>query len=149
MDTISKDHRSWNMSRIKCRDTRPEVIVRSLLHHMGYRFRTNSKGLLGRPDIVLAKYKTVVFVHGCFWHRHQKCRYAYEPKSRVDFWKQKFLSNVSRDRRVQRALRKAGWHVLIVWECEVVRTSARSRLIKRLARIAALTTSCQAAQARE
>src|SRR5580700_4112353 len=107
MDVLSKDRRSWNMSRIKCRDTSPEVIVRSLLHRMGYRFRANSKALFGRPDIVLAKYKTAVFVHGCFWHRHGNCRFAYKPKSRVEFWRQKFASNISRDRRVQRTLRKA------------------------------------------
>ncbi|MBU1162905.1 MAG: DNA mismatch endonuclease Vsr, partial [Proteobacteria bacterium] len=87
MDIISKEKRSWNMSRIRGKDTKPEIIVRSMLHRMGYRFRLHRKDLPGKPDIVLPKYKTVIFVHGCFWHRHKGCKYAYTPKSRVKFWK--------------------------------------------------------------
>ena len=119
MDRLSKEHRSWNMSRIKGKDTKPELAVRSLLHCMGYRFRLHRKDLPGKPDIVLPKYKTVIFVHGCFWHRHPGCLYAYNPKSRVEFWEKKFARTVERDREVAQSLRKLGWRVLIVWECEL------------------------------
>lgn len=118
-DTITKEQRSRNMSRIRSRDTKPELRVRSLLHRMGYRFRLHRNDLPGRPDIVLPRYGTVIFVHGCFWHRHARCRYAYTPKSRVEFWTTKFEQNVQRDRRVRRQLRRRGWKVLVVWECEL------------------------------
>ena len=117
MDRLSKERRSWNMSRIRGKDTKPERLVRSLLHRMGYRFRLHRKDLPGRPDIVLPKYRTVIFVHGCFWHRHTGCRYAYTPKSRIDFWKRKFRDNVRRDRRSCRELEATGWTVVVVWEC--------------------------------
>ena len=106
------------MSRIRSRDTGPELLVRSALHRAGYRFRLHSKDLPGRPDIVLPKYHTVVFVHGCFWHRHKGCRFAYTPKSRVAFWNNKFRGNIERDRRTSTALRKLGWRVVTVWECQ-------------------------------
>jgi DNA mismatch endonuclease (patch repair protein) len=118
VDSLSRKHRSWNMSRIRSRDTGPELLVRSALHRAGYRFRLHSKDLPGRPDIVLPKYRTVVFVHGCFWHRHPGCRFAYTPKSRVAFWNDKFRANVGRDRRNARALRAIGWKVITVWECQ-------------------------------
>lgn len=118
MDRISKEHRSWNMSRIKGRDTKPEMIVRSTLHKLGYRFRLHSRTLPGKPDIVLAKHKTVIFVHGCFWHRHENCKFAYSPKTRIDFWQQKFLENIKRDVQVKLSLEKAGWRVLVIWECQ-------------------------------
>lgn len=118
-DLISKERRSWNMSRIKGHDTKPERIVRSMLHGLGYRFRLNRKDLIGKPDIVLPKYKTVIFVHGCFWHRHHDCKFAYTPKSNEDFWNHKFESNVKRDRRVKEELEEQGWHVIIIWECEI------------------------------
>ncbi len=117
-DRISPEHRSWNMSQIRGRDTTPERMVRSLLHRMGYRFRLHRKDLPGSPDIVLPKYRTVIFVHGCFWHRHGRCKFAYTPKSRLEFWQKKFDANVERDRRVQRELKKLGWQVVVVWECE-------------------------------
>jgi DNA mismatch endonuclease (patch repair protein) len=107
------------MSRIRSRDTAPEKIVRSTLHRAGYRFRLHSKNLPGCPDIALPKHRTVVFVHGCFWHRHRHCRFAYTPKSRSDFWEAKFRSNVERDRRKTRELRRLGWQVVTIWECEV------------------------------
>lgn len=129
MDTISAEHRSWNMSRISGKDTKPEKVVRSILHRMGYRFRLHTKGLPGKPDIVLTRYKTVVFVHGCFWHRHPKCKYAYSPKTRTEFWKAKFKSNVERDKRARKKLQGAGWTVIIVWECE---TREPERLASRL-----------------
>jgi len=123
------------MSRIRGVDTKPELLVRSLLHRMGYRFRLHRRDLPGRPDIVLPKYRAVVFVHGCFWHRHRGCRYAYVPKSRKDFWKRKFARNVERDREVRHLLRKAGWKILVVWECETVDADGlASRLSSALGR---------------
>jgi len=118
MDRISEEHRSWNMSRIRDRDTSPEKAVRSLLHRLKYRFRLHRKDLPGRPDIILPRFRVAIFVHGCFWHRHRGCKYAYFPKSRIEFWGKKFRENIQRDRRAVRYLRKAGWRVLIIWECE-------------------------------
>jgi DNA mismatch endonuclease (patch repair protein) len=112
------------MSRIRSRDTAPELQVRSALHRAGYRFRLHRKDLPGRPDIVLPKHHTVVFVHGCFWHRHKGCVFAYAPKSRIAFWDEKFRSNVERDFRNTRALRALGWRVITVWECQAA-TPAR------------------------
>lgn len=119
MDTITREKRSWNMSRIRGKDTKPEIAVRSLLHHMGYRFRLKNPRIPGKPDIILPRYKAVVFVHGCFWHRHEGCRYAYTPKSRTDFWKKKFNSNIQRDRVVANQLKEQGWRQLVIWECEL------------------------------
>jgi len=118
-DSLSKEKRSWNMSRIRSKDTKPEKIVRSLLHRMGYRFRLHVKSLPGKPDIVLPKYKTVIFVHGCFWHRHNGCKYAYTPQSRVDFWNKKFADNIERFKAVKKTLTKLGWKVVIIWECQL------------------------------
>lgn len=119
MDTLSKEKRSWNMSRIKAKDTKPELFVRSLLHRMGYRFRLHQKNLPGRPDIVLKKYRTVIFVHGCFWHRHTGCKFAYNPKSRQEFWQNKFSENKARDKKNCLELEKLGWKVQVIWECEI------------------------------
>lgn len=118
-DVFSKAKRSEVMSRIKGRDTSPEIAVRSILHRLGFRFRLHSKNLIGKPDIVLPRWETVVFVHGCFWHRHGSCRFAYVPKTRKKFWLGKFSATVARDKRVRRELTKLGWQVLIVWECEL------------------------------
>jgi DNA mismatch endonuclease (patch repair protein) len=119
MDKLNPEHRSWNMSRIRSRNTRPERVVRSLLHRAGFRFRLNVRTLPGSPDIVLPRHRCVIFVHGCFWHRHPGCRYCYTPKSRVDFWNKKFEANVSRDKRTGEELEKLGWRVIVVWECEI------------------------------
>ena len=119
MDSLSKAHRSWNMSRIRARNTHPEVRTRSILHRLGFRFRLEDSRLPGRPDIVLPRYRTVVLVHGCFWHRHKECKYAYSPKSRIGFWTKKFKRNVERDAEVRRLLRKLGWRIILVWECEL------------------------------
>ncbi|MBN2285805.1 MAG: DNA mismatch endonuclease Vsr [Tissierellales bacterium] len=119
MDRISKKHRSWNMSRIRSKNTKPEIIVRSILHRNGYRFRLHKKDLPGKPDIVLPKFNTVVFVHGCFWHRHENCSDATTPKTSTDFWQKKFEDNVKRDKRNIKALQEAGWKVIIIWECEI------------------------------
>lgn len=119
MDRISKEHRSWNMSRIRSKDTSPEMTVRSLLHRLGYRFRLHRKDLPGHPDIVLPRYRAAIFVHGCYWHRHKGCKFAYTPKTRTDFWQRKFADNVLRDRRTRDQLEQTGWQVIIVWECEI------------------------------
>lgn len=132
MDSLSKENRSWNMSRIRSTDTEPERLVRSLLHRMGYRFRLHGKNLPGRPDIVLPKHKTVVFVHGCFWHRHPGCKYAYAPKSRVEFWEKKFKNNTQRHRTVARLLRASGWRVVVIWECELRKPAQLRSRIRRL-----------------
>ena len=129
MDIISKEKRSWNMSQIKGKDTKPEVQVRSLLHRMGYRFRIHKQDLPGKPDIVLKKYKTVIFVHGCFWHRHKDCKFAYLPKSREEFWRLKFSKNIARDRKNEEQLEELNWNVLIIWECEL---RNESRLADRI-----------------
>ena len=117
MDSISAEKRSWVMSQVKGRDTRPEINVRSLLHRMGYRFRLHRKDLPGKPDIVLPKYRTVIFVHGCFWHRHDCFNGRRTPKSRLDFWLPKLEGNLQRDIKIQSLLQKQGWNILILWEC--------------------------------
>lgn len=111
--------RSKNMSAIKSKNTKPEVEVRKLLHSMGFRFRLHKKDLPGSPDIVLPKYKTVIFVHGCFWHRHQRCKFASNPKTRVDFWNKKFKDNIERDIKVRKELENLEWNCLIIWECQI------------------------------
>ena len=132
MDTISKAKRSWNMSRIKGRDTKPEIVVRRLLHGMGFRFRLQGRDLPGRPDIVLPKHRVVVMVSGCFWHRHRGCRYATTPATRRAFWKSKFEENVKRDRRVERMLRRLGWRVITVWECQIGKYDRLGARLRRL-----------------
>ena len=123
------EQRSRNMSAIKSKNTKPEITVRKLLHSMGYRFRLHKKDLPGSPDIVLPKYKTVIFVHGCFWHRHQNCKYASNPKTRREFWEKKFKENIERDKKTQEKLKNLGWKTKIVWECEIKK---QDKLIKKL-----------------
>lgn len=118
VDHLTKDRRSWNMSRIRSRNTKPEMTVRSTLHKLGFRFRLNNKKLPGKPDLTLKKHKTVVFVHGCFWHRCKKCKRATTPKTNVDYWIKKFQRNVARDEENYIQLTKLGWKVIVVWECE-------------------------------
>ena len=119
VDRLTRERRSWNMSRIRGRNTGPELRLRSLLHRAGFRFTLHAKQLPGRPDVVLPKYRTAIFVHGCFWHRHLDCRNATTPSTRREFWQDKLDGNVSRDVRNQAALEAAGWTVLTVWECEL------------------------------
>lgn len=119
VDRITVEHRSWNMSKIKGKETKIEVKVRSYLFKNGFRFRKNDKRLPGKPDVVLPKYKTVIFIHGCFWHRHQGCKLTTTPKTRTEFWINKFKKNVENDKKHQRELEEAGWKVLIIWECEI------------------------------
>ena len=111
--------RSKNMSAIKSKNTKPEIIVRKFLHSKGYRFRIHRKDLPGCPDIVLPKYKTVIFVNGCFWHRHQGCKYKTTPKTRKDFWENKFNENIKRDKNNFKELKNLNWKVLVIWECEL------------------------------
>lgn len=118
-DVLTPEQRSFNMSRIRGKDTGIEVAVRKYLFSKGYRYRKNDARYPGKPDIVLPKYKTVIFIHGCFWHRHEDCRYATTPKTREEFWKSKFRKNVSNDRKHQEELESAGWKVLTIWECEL------------------------------
>ena len=130
MDIVSEEQRSYNMSRIRSKNTKPELIVRSMLHRMGYRFTVNgpkNRQLPGKPDIVLPRYKTVIFVHGCFWHRHKGCKYATIPKTRTEWWKAKLEGNAQRDARNQQELRKFGWNVVLAWECEIRSISKKGK----------------------
>lgn len=119
MDKLTREHRSWNMSRIQGRNTGPEIAMRSMLHRNGFRFRLQEKGLPGKPDIVLPKFRTAIFVHGCFWHRHENCKYCYTPKSRNEFWNGKFQRTVERDAEQMKAVSETGWLPVVVWECEI------------------------------
>ena len=117
MDTLTPEQRHKNMQRIRSKDTKPEVLVRKFLFSQGFRYRKNDRRLPGHPDIVLPKYHTVVFVHGCFWHRHPDCSKASTPTNNREFWQQKFDKNVERDFREQEKLKEMGWQVIVVWEC--------------------------------
>ena len=119
VDFLSPSERSLRMSRIRSKDTVPELALRRELHRLGFRYRLHGASLPGRPDLVLRKYKSVVFVHGCFWHRHDGCKIASIPKSNTEFWLQKFERNIARDRRVCLLLASEGWRVFVVWECEL------------------------------
>ena len=124
------EQRSRNMSAIKSKNTKPEIAVRKLLHSMGYRFRLHRKDLPGSPDIVLPKYKTVIFVHGCFWHRHENCKYASIPKTRKEFWESKFKANVKRDKEIQEKIKNIGWQYVVVWECEIKNEKIKDKLLE-------------------
>ncbi|MCC5793192.1 MAG: DNA mismatch endonuclease Vsr [Chromatiales bacterium] len=132
-DTLSPEGRSERMSRIRGADTRPERIVRRHLHASGLRYRLHAKGLPGRPDLVLPKYRVVVFVHGCFWHAH-RCQRGRIPATRAEFWRHKFEANKKRDASSARALRRAGWRVLTVWECSVSTPEKANRRLTALVR---------------
>lgn len=120
-DIFSPEKRSEIMSLVRHESSKPEVRVRKLLHRAGYRFRLHNKKLPGTPDIVLPKYKTVVFVHGCFWHHHEGCKRAALPKKNREFWAAKFERNMQRDKRVRHELKELGWRVIVVWECELAK----------------------------
>ena len=130
-DVHSPEQRSFNMSRIRNRDTRPEIIVRSIIHRLGYRYRLHKKDLPGKPDIVLVRHRKIIDVHGCFFHMH-KCLYgSVVPATNAKFWRTKRMSNVERDRRNLRALKRAGWKVMIVWECETRKPAALAKRIQK------------------
>lgn len=134
-DIMDSKRRSELMAGIRSCNTAPELVVRRIAHWMGLRFRLHRKDLPGRPDLVFPKHRLVVFVHGCFWHRHEGCRHASIPKSRTDFWMTKLAANVARDRRQEAALQALGWQVLVIWGCETGDSMAVER------RLAALTRS--------
>lgn len=119
MDKINPEKRSWVMAQVRGFNTKPEKIIRSLLHRLGYRFRIHRKDLPGKPDIVLPKFRTVIFVHGCFWHSHPSCKHARIPETNEDYWLQKLNKNKIRDIQNKILLENNGWHVLIIWECEL------------------------------
>ncbi len=119
MDNLSTSKRSWNMSRIKSKDTSLEIEVRKYLYHHGFRYRKNVKDLPGTPDIVLTKYHTAIFINGCFWHHHFNCKLAYVPKSRTEYWLKKFESNINNDIEKEKELRELDYKVITVWECEL------------------------------
>ena len=131
-DHLTTERRSWNMARIRSENTRPEIIVRSLLDKMGYRFRLHRKDLPGKPDIVLPKYKTVIFVHGCFWHRHKGCKRCTTPSSNLKYWVRKFDKNEANDIANRAELKKTGWKVLIVWECQTEKERKLEKLFIKI-----------------
>ncbi|HVW99873.1 MAG TPA: very short patch repair endonuclease [Candidatus Babeliaceae bacterium] len=118
-DTHSKEIRSYNMSRIRGKNTKPEILVRKFLYKKGYRYRLHVKGLPGKPDVVLKKYKTVIFIHGCFWHGHEGCKYYVLPKSNTDYWLPKIQGNIARGLLAEKELTKNNWKIVTVWECEL------------------------------
>jgi len=134
MDIVDPERRSRMMARIGPRHTRPELVVRRLLHRLGFRFRLHRTDLPGRPDLVLPRHRVAIFVHGCFWHRHKGCFNCTTPKTRSDFWTSKFDRNVARDARTARALRRSGWCVVTIWECETERPSTVERRLLRILR---------------
>lgn len=119
VDSLSAERRSWNMSRIRSRDTGPERALRSMLHRAGFRFRLHDRSLPGTPDIVMKKHRAAILVHGCYWHRHEGCRNATTPSTRTDFWEAKFGATVARDERNVEALADLGWTPIVVWECDL------------------------------
>ena len=130
-DVFSQQKRSWIMSRVKGRDTKPEILVRSFIFRMGFRFRLHRRDLPGTPDIVLPRHGKVIFVHGCFWHGHKRCPRSKRPTTNENFWNKKLDGNIKRDKRYRRELRQMGWKVLIVWECE---TKNPEKLLRKLER---------------
>jgi DNA mismatch endonuclease (patch repair protein) len=134
-DVHDKQTRSYNMSRIKGKDTKPEMVVRKFLFAHGYRYKLHDKKLPGKPDIVLPKYKTVIFVHGCFWHGHKGCKYYVVPKTKTKWWLNKISVNKVNDSKHIRALRKEGWQTLIIWECGLKKNKADRTLSKLLKEI--------------
>jgi DNA mismatch endonuclease (patch repair protein) len=118
-DVHTKEQRSYNMSRIRSTNTKPEMLVRRFLHANGFRYKLHDKKLPGKPDIVLPKYKTIIFVHGCFWHGHAGCKYYVVPKTRTDWWLNKINGNIANDTKAIKALKKEGWKIINLWECDL------------------------------
>lgn len=119
MDTVSKEKRSSIMSKVHSVNTKPEMLIRSFLHRNGFRFRLHVKNLPGHPDIVLPKYKTIIDVRGCFWHHHNGCKRAVLPLSNIEFWQEKFSRNIERDKKTEKQLKELGWHLIVIWECDL------------------------------
>ena len=134
-DVHSKEIRSYNMSMIKGKNTKPEMLVRKFLFANGYRYKLHDKSLPGKPDIVLPKYKTVMFIHGCFWHGHKNCKYFVVPKTRTDWWLNKINGNIANDEKAAKALKKEGWKIITIWECNLKSSKVEktlSTLLKKL-----------------
>jgi DNA mismatch endonuclease (patch repair protein) len=129
-DVHTPQVRSYNMSMIKGKNTKPEIIVRKFLHAKGFRYRLHKKDLPGKPDIVLPKYKTVIFIHGCFWHGHKNCKYFVVPKTRTKWWLNKIEGNRLNDKRNNTKLRKAGWKIITLWECQLKPKKVLKTLLK-------------------
>jgi len=138
IDVVDAATRSRMMAGIRGKDTKPELIVRRYLHQLGFRFRLHVRQLPGAPDLLLPKYRTVIFVHGCFWHQHHGCKYAAKPKSNATFWQNKLAANVERDAKVLAALRADQWRVIVIWECEI-NEDRLAHLVSQLRDIDALT----------
>ncbi len=130
-DVFSKNKRSWIMSRVKGKDTKPEILVRSFLFKMGFRFRLHRNDLPGTPDIILPRHRKIIFVHGCFWHGHKNCTRSKRPAANKNFWKEKLNSNIERDQKNYKDLKNLGWEVLVIWECE---TKNSEKLLEKLER---------------
>lgn len=127
-DVHNKATRSYNMSRIKGKDTKPEMLVRKFLHSQGFRYRLHVKDLPGKPDIVLPKYKTVIFVHGCFWHGHEGCKYFVVPKTRTDWWLNKINGNITNGNKAVKSLIAEGWKIIIIWTCNLKSVNTNDNL---------------------
>jgi DNA mismatch endonuclease (patch repair protein) len=131
VDKITPEHRSWTMSRIRSTETKPERAVRSLLHKLGFRFRKNVKALPGCPDVVLKKHGTIIFVHGCFWHQHKGCPNERSPKSNMEYWGPKLSRNAERDKQHVKNLKRGGWRVITVWECQIKDLNALAKKLEK------------------
>ena len=134
-DVHDKATRSYNMSQSRSGNTKPEILVRRFLHSQGFRFRLHDKKLPGKPDIVLKKYKTVIFIHGCFWHGHENCKYFVVPKTRTDWWLNKINTNIANDTKAVKALKKQGWKILHLWECNLKPAKVEKTLISLLKKL--------------
>ncbi len=135
VDVHEPEVRSYNMSQVKGKNTKPEMLVRKFLHSNGFRYRLHVKDLPGKPDLVLPKYNSVIFVHGCFWHAHEDCEYFKMPKTRTKWWKEKLYGNKKRDKKNVKELKDSGWKVLIVWECELKQDKQEERLKKLIQKL--------------
>jgi DNA mismatch endonuclease, patch repair protein len=135
-DVFTKNKRSQIMAKISGKDTKPEILVRKFLFSEGFRYRKNDNRIAGKPDIVLPKYKTIIFIHGCFWHGHQNCKAATLPTTNTDFWKSKIEGNGTRDQKVKRLLKNQGWRVIVIWQCRIKNKNlfeqSMKNLVKRL-----------------
>jgi DNA mismatch endonuclease, patch repair protein len=137
-DNLTTQQRKYAMSRVRGQNTKPEKMVRSLLHRLGFRFRKNVKNLPGKPDVVLPKYRTAIFVNGCFWHGHENCKRATIPNTRREFWEQKISSNSSRDKKATELLQQSGWRVVTIWQCQLRNQRESEDLVRKI--VTLLTT---------
>ncbi|HZY37104.1 MAG TPA: DNA mismatch endonuclease Vsr [Mucilaginibacter sp.] len=144
-DVHSKERRSYNMSRIRSKDTKPEMLVRRFLHSHGYRYRLHRSDLAGKPDLILPKLKTVIFIHGCFWHGHTDCKYYHVPKTETEWWLEKINKNKKRDLENLHSLSNSGWKIIVIWECSLKNPMVQQTLIKLLSDLVILASEFHAA----